>query len=241
MALILPVFRPVRPEFRSISTQLCGVHPVIFAVLTFLQGSHSFYRKPITMKGRGVNLFEAITTRRTIKEFTDQPVPDDLLMQALDAGRWAQNHRMTEPWRFLILGPQSHRAIAAINGDAVLEKARADAPTLAKMRADAEAKLLSKPRIVAVTCALCGNKEVEQEDYAAVSCAVQNIQLAAWGLGLGMQWSTSGFTTRPETYTLLGADPDKEMIAGLLYFGYPASVPSAKPRKPLAEVSRILP
>lgn len=188
-----------------------------------------------------MNLFDAIHNRRTIKEFTDQPVPDELLHQALDAGRWAQNHRMTEPWRFLILGPQSHRAIAVINGNALLEKARADAEMLAKMRADAEAKILSKPRVVAVTCCLCGNKEVEQEDYAAVSCAVQNIQLAAWGLGLGMQWSTSGFTTRPETYALLGVDPAAEMIAGLLYFGYPASVPAPKPRKPLAEVSRTLP
>ncbi|HRJ42233.1 MAG: nitroreductase [Caldilineaceae bacterium] len=188
-----------------------------------------------------MNLFDAITTRRTIKEFTAQPVPDDLLHQALDAGRWAQNHRMTEPWRFFILGPQSQQAVAAINGDALLEKARADAETLAKMRAEAETKILSKPRIVAVTCSLCGNKEVEQEDYAAVSCAIQNIQLAAWGLGLGMQWSTSGFTTRPATYALLGVDPAQEMIAGLLYFGYPAAVPAAKARKSLAEVTKTLP
>lgn len=188
-----------------------------------------------------MNLFDAIHTRRTIKEFTTQPVPDDLLHQVLDAGRWAQNHRMTEPWRFLILGPQTQRAIAVINGDALLEKTRADAGMLTKMRADAETKILSKPRIVAVTCCLCGNKEVEQEDYAAVSCAVQNIQLAAWGLGLGMQWSTSGFSTRPDTYALLGVDPAAEMIVGLLYFGFPAVVPDPKPRKPLAEVSRTLP
>lgn len=188
-----------------------------------------------------MNLFDAIHTRRTIKDFTAQPVPDDLLHQALDAGRWAQNHRMSEPWRFVILGPESQRAIAAISGDVLLQTARADAETLAKMRADAEAKILSKPRIVAVTCCLCGDREVEQEDYAAVACAVQIIQLAAWGLGLGMQWSTSRFTTAPKTCELLGVDQAQEMIVGLLYFGYPAAVPDAKPRKALAEVSRTLP
>jgi nitroreductase len=188
-----------------------------------------------------MNLFDAIHTRRTIKKFTEQSVPDELLYQALDAGRWAQNHRMTEPWRFFILGPESHRAVAAINGNAVLETARADGETLAKMRAEAEAKILSKPSVVAVTCCLCGDKAVEQEDYAAVSCAVQNIQLAAWGLGIGMQWTTSRFSTRHETYELLGVDPTQEMIVGLLYFGYPAVVPDPKPRKPLAEVSRTLP
>jgi len=159
----------------------------------------------------------------------------------LDAGRWAQNHRLSEPWRFVILGPQSQRAVAAINGDALLEKARVNAEMLAQMRADAEAQILSKPRVMAVTCCLCGDKAVEQEDYAAVSCAVQNIQLAAWGLGLGMQWTTHGFTTRPDTYALLGVDPAQEMIVGLLYFGFPAAVPDPKPRKSLAEVTRTLP
>mgnify|MGYP001378239253 CR=1 FL=1 len=35
-----------------------------------------------------MNLFDAIYTRRTIKDFTAQPVPDDLLHKALDAGRY---------------------------------------------------------------------------------------------------------------------------------------------------------
>jgi len=188
-----------------------------------------------------VNLFDAIYTRRTIKEFTDQPIPHDLLHKALDAGRWAQNHRMTEPWRFYILGPQTQRAIAVISADVLLATAKADAETLAKMCADQEAKILTKPRIVAVTCALCGDQEIEQEDYAAVACAVQNIQLAAWELGLGMQWGSSRFTTAPETYATLGADPARERIVGLLYFGFPAAVPGAKARKSLAEVSRNLP
>ncbi len=188
-----------------------------------------------------MNLFDAIYTRRTIKDFTAQPVPDELLHKALDAGRWAQNHRMTEPWRFYILGPQTKQAVAAISGDVLVQTAKADAATLAKMRADQEDKILGKPRIVAVTCRLCGDKEIEQEDYAAVACAVQNVQLAAWGLGLGMQWGSSRFTTAPETYTLLGVDPAKEMIVGLLYFGFPAAVPAAKPRKSLGEIVRTLP
>ncbi len=187
-----------------------------------------------------MNLFDAIYTRRTIKDFTAQPVPDDLLHKALDAGRWAQNHRMTEPWRFYILGPQTKQAIAAISGDVLVQTTKADAATLAKMRADQEGKILSKPCIVAATCARSSDKEIEQEDYAAVACAVQNIQLAAWELGLGMQWGSSRFTTAPETYAALGVDSAKEMIVGLLYFGFPADVPAAKPRKPLTEIARTL-
>lgn len=162
-----------------------------------------------------MNLTEAILTRRTIKEFTAAPVPDDVLERALTAGTWAQNHKMTEPWRFIVLGPETHKSLA---GD--------------------DPKLLSRPRIVAVTTVLAADPFTRREDYAAVCCAIQNIQLAAWAEGVGMQWSTGRVATSPATYPILDIDPEKEEIAGLLFFGYPASVPAARPRKPLADVMR---
>ncbi len=55
-----------------------------------------------------------------------------------------------------------------------------------------------------------------------------------------MQWSTGRTSQLPETLSLLGIDAATEEMAGLLYFGYPASVPPASPRKPLADVSRRL-
>lgn len=165
-----------------------------------------------------MELYETILARRTIKDFKTVPVPGDVLEHALTAGLWAQNHRMTEPWRFVVLGPQTHAALA--NGDA---------------------KLLSKPRIVAVAYRLSADAQQRREDYAAVCCAIQNIQLAAWAEGLGMQWSTGRVSQMPQTYELLGINSAEEEIAGLLYFGYPAVVPAATPRKPLSELMRKLP
>jgi len=164
-----------------------------------------------------MNVNDAILTRRTIKEFKPQPVPTDLLDRALTAGTLVQNHRMTEPWRFYILGPQTHAALAAIDG-----------------------KLATKPAIVAVTCALQGDAFQRKEDYAAVACAVQNIQLAAWAEGVGMQWSTGRTAMAPETAQLLGIDAQVEEMVGLLFFGYPSVVPPSAQRKPLAEVARRL-
>lgn len=190
-----------------------------------------------------MNLQEAIVSRRTIKEFKPDPVPDAVLEQALAAGLWAQNHRMTQPWRFVVLGPQTQQALAEAAADAQTRTlpADTDAVTLAKLRQGALQKLLSKPRIVAVTCVLNGDPFQRREDYAAVCCAVQNIHLAAWDAGLGMQWNTGKQTQQPHTYTLLGIDPAAEEIVGFLYFGYPAFIPPAPPRKPLAEVLRRLP
>ena len=164
-----------------------------------------------------MNIYEAILNRRTIKDFKPDAVPSDVLDRALIAGTWAQNHKLTEPWRYIVLGPQTHRALAALDG-----------------------KLATKPVIVAVTCRLSGDDEQLREDYAAVCCAIQNIQLAAWADGLGMQWSTGRTSKLAETRTLLEINPDEEEMAGLLYFGYPAVVPKAQARKPLANVTRRL-
>ncbi len=190
-----------------------------------------------------MELFEAILNRRTIKEFKADRVPDEVLERALAAGIWAQNHRMTEPWRFILLGPETHRALAEANAEAQLRALAGDADdaTRAKVRAAGVNKLMAKPRIVVVTTVLGGDALQRREDYAAVCCAIQNIHLVAAAEGLGMQWNTGKQTQQPQTYTLLGIDPAVEEIAGLLYFGYPAVAPPPPPRKPLAEVLRRLP
>ena len=75
----------------------------------------------------------------------------------------------------------------------------------------------------------------------AVCCAIQNIQLAAWAEGMGMQWSTGRVVQLPQTSELLNVDRAHEELVGLLYFGYPATTPAPPARKPLAEVMQHLP
>lgn len=189
-----------------------------------------------------MELFEAILNRRTIKDFNAAPVGEELLRRVLNAGLWAQNHRMTQPWRFTILGPETKAALASINAELKTGSVPgADPSTLEKMTGDAKAKILSKPAVVVVSQRFGGDEEQRLEDYAAVCCAVQNIQLAAWAEGLGMQWSTGKLIRHAATYALLKIDTGEEQITGLLYFGFPANVPEAHPRKPLDEVLRHLP
>jgi len=60
-----------------------------------------------------MDVLEAITTRRTIARFRPELIPPETLRAALAAGIWAPNHRLTEPWRFVILGPETQRRLAA--------------------------------------------------------------------------------------------------------------------------------
>jgi len=102
------------------------------------------------------------------------------------------------------------------------------------------AKFLSKPGVLCVSAIQEGDAQRRREDFAAVCCAIQNVQLAAWADGIGMQWTTSPVTTDHSTYELLGIDPARETIVGFLYYGYPAEVPTPK-RRPIEDVVRRAP
>ena len=164
-----------------------------------------------------MELLRAIHERRTVKDFTAQSVPDEFLLRVLEAGLWAQNHRLSQPWRFAVFGAQSKAHLAGYFPRAV-----------------------GIPAVVAVTCLKNSDAEVEREDYAACACAIQNIQLAAWDAGLGMQWSSGRAAFDARTAEMLELDGESEMLVGLLFFGFPAEIPPAKARRGLDEVLRRL-
>lgn len=186
-----------------------------------------------------MNVEEAIQSRRSIFHFRAEPVPAEALERLLGFGVWAPNHHLTEPWRFTILGVATRQTLAARYGELQLKKAPADASheIQERLRAAGVAKFLSKPAIVVISCLQQGDEQRRREDYAATYCAVQNIQLAAWAEGIGVQISTNGLIHDPETYRLLGIDPAQEQILSFLYAGYPAEIPAPR-RQPLAAVLR---
>jgi nitroreductase len=185
------------------------------------------------------SIMTAIQSRRTIKEFRSDPIPEETLWRILDAARWAPNHRLTEPWRITIIGTQTREALA----DALARQAasRQDPSLLAKVKEDARKKVMSSPVLLAVTCRLAGNPDQEVEDLAAVCAAVQNLQLAAWSEGIGSHWNTGKVTRLPETVALLQLSKRGEQLVGFLYVGYPAQVPEPPKRRPIRDFVRNLP
>lgn len=71
---------------------------------------------------------------------------------------------------------------------------------------------------------------LEQEDFAATCCAVQNFSLALWEHGVGVKWTTGSVTRHDEFYRALQIDPDQEKVIGLLWYGYPEDIPTQKRR-----------
>lgn len=184
-----------------------------------------------------MDVMEAIRSRRSIFKFKPEPLSKDVIERVFEAGIWAPNHRMTEPWRFVVLGEQTKETLAHRYSEIQEAKAAAGASDDARqaLKAAGYAKFMSKPTIVAVACLKDGDEVKQREDYAAACCAAQNIQLAAWAEGVGMQWSTGPITLEENTYKLLGIDFENEYIIGFFYSGYPEEILEPR-RKPLAEV-----
>ncbi len=184
-----------------------------------------------------MTLTEVILSRRTIFKFKPDPVPNEILEKILAYGIWAPNHHLTEPWRFTVLGIETKLKLAQRYKEIQLSKVppHVDAENREKIGEAGYRKFMSKPTVIAVSCLQEGDEQRRREDYAATCCAVQNIQLAAWDAGIGMQWSTGPITMEPSTYRLLDLDPERHYIIGFYYIGYPNEVPGPK-RKPLGEV-----
>jgi nitroreductase len=180
-----------------------------------------------------------IQGRRTIKQFRSDPVPEETLWRILDAARWAPNHRLTEPWRIAIIGTQSREALA--DALANLTASSQDLSVMAKAKEDARQKVMSSPVLLAITCRLTGNPAQQVEDLAAVCAAVQNLQLAAWGEGVGTHWNTGKVTRLSETSALLELSERNEQLVGFLYLGYPSQVPEPPKRRPIQDFVRMVP
>src|ERR1700730_4023454 len=182
---------------------------------------------------------DTIQTRRTIKEFRSESIPEETLWRILDSVRWAPNHRMTEPWRVIIIGKESREALV----DALANQAASgqDLSVLAKAKAEARRNVMSSPVLLAVTCRLEGNPAQQAEDLATVCAAMQNLQLAAWSEGIGSHWNTGKVNRLPETNALLGLSERVEQLVGFLYLGYPAQVPQPPKRRPIEDFVRRLP
>lgn len=180
-----------------------------------------------------MNLYEALHARRTIHDYLDTPVSDEVIQRIISAAHMAPNHKMTWPWRFTVVGPKTRLGLLPIAF--ALKNATSE-----KMQARIRAKLLNAGALVVVTQVLDGDPFRDKEDYAATCCAIQNMQLAAYGEGLGAKWSTGGLTKHPDVLNHLGIDGATEDVVGFIWIGTPAKVPSPIERPDIESMYRSL-
>ena len=175
-----------------------------------------------------------IRSRRSVDLYEPDPVPNAVVRDAIDVARWAPNHRLTQPWRFYLIGPATRRGVTDLAVEIDVAKKGERAGPVRRARLDAV------PGFLVLTTRRSEDALLEREDYAACCCATQNLMLHLWQRGIGTKWTTGGITRDPRFYALLGIDPTKESVVGLIWYGKPKVVPKQE-RKSVAELITELP
>lgn len=153
-------------------------------------------------------------TRRNVKLFKPDIVDAEQVKTWLQAAAYAPNHRMTEPWEVLWIGPE----------------------TRAKLNHKAD--FGGAPIVLAILSAPGRNDLETTENLIAVSCFTQNFCLMAHAAGVGTRWTSIGAT--PEAREVLGVQPGYTVVT-ILGVGYPAELPVAKERQDIAHKLTTLP
>ena len=183
------------------------------------------------MKGtQSLSVVVAIRARHSVKHFSERPVERADVEALLELAVQAPNHRMTEPWRFLVVGPEGRHALARVLGRRKSSKVT-DPEAARLVREKVERNTMALPALVVVALQQSDNPEIREEDYAAGWMAVQNITLAAVARGLGTHIKTGAVMDDPELRSAWRI-PDDQRVIAMLELGEPAGEPRATEREP---------
>ncbi len=181
-------------------------------------------------KSETMSVYHAIYGRRMAWSFKETEVSRSAIERMLDAAVWAPNHRMTEPWRFVVLEKDSPTRLKA--GDLAYAAALERSDNV-KRAAAARQKVLAPPYIIYAYATPGPDEKTTKENYAAVCCAVQNIALAGAAEGLAVTWDTGGVTRHPDLKGLLRVEDNWELTA-MLMIGFPAEHSTSR-RTPVSQ------
>ncbi len=183
---------------------------------------------------------ELVLTRRTVHNYSPDPVPETLVEEALRLSLWAPNHKTTWPWVYTWISADSRARLADLAVE--LKSAGGELPDV-KRKAVRE-NVLGPAHLISLGCRRTPAKSGggfdahrEHEDYATLACSVQIMAMFLWQQGVASKWSTGGWGVHPRTYSILGLSPDEVRLEGMLMIGK-ASVMPAAPERP--ELSRFL-
>ncbi|MAD92151.1 MAG: nitroreductase [Gammaproteobacteria bacterium] len=177
---------------------------------------------------------KVLKSRRTIEIFLQKKIPLDFIKKAIDVAIWAPNHHVTEPWHFYQLGDATKRKCLDLCVEIVTKKKGKEAAEFKR------ASWAKKPGWLVVTCKKSSNEILQLEDYAACCTAVQNLSLYLWKAGIGSKWISGTIVRDPRFFKIIGINPDKEFVVGLIWYGYPKIIPTQS-RKRSREVSTNCP
>ena len=174
-----------------------------------------------------MNVLEAIRTRRSIRHYEPDPIPEEKINTVLEAARWAPSWRNSQCWRFIIVKDRERK-----------EKLTQTLPSWNRALL-----AIKEAPVVIVACAELGKSGFHEGKPITdkgdwwymfdVALAMQNLTLAAHSLGLGTVHI--GAFDAQKVAQLLGV-PQGVVVLEMILLGYPAEKGKIPSRKELSEL-----
>ena len=190
--------------------------------------------KRLAVRGKGctMDVAQAISGRRSVREYAGGPVDSRLIGDLIMAAVQAPNAVNEQPWTFAVASNQEKL-------DRISDGAKAH--MLANMGADPHADrfrgLLSDPSFQifyhAPTLVLISGKASGPWIVEDCALAAENLMLAAYAAGLGSCWIgfARGYLSTPEGKAMLGL-PSEWIPVAPIVLGYPKVAAAPVPRHP---------
>jgi coenzyme F420-0:L-glutamate ligase/coenzyme F420-1:gamma-L-glutamate ligase len=188
--------------------------------------------------------WRVIRGRRSIRRYTDEPIPPALLERILEAATWAPSAHNRQPWRFCaITKPSTKHALSeamAVRWRADMSDDGVDKERIAQRIA------ISHARITGAAALIISALTIEEMDsypdarrraaewlmaVQSVALATQNLLLAAHHVGLGACWMCAPLFVPNLVRQVLDL-PEAWQPQALITLGYPAET-KEKTRAPL--------
>lgn len=192
-----------------------------------------------------------LTTRRSIRRYTPDPIPDKLIAQLLTAASWAPSAHNRQPWRFAVL---RHAQVKERLAHAMGQKLRTDltadgiAPDLIDKDVGRSYQRITGAPLLILLCLTMEDmdhypdaRRQHHEWVMAVqstALAGQNLLLAAHALGLGACWMCAPLFV-PEIVRQTLNLPASWQPQALITVGFPAEMKN-KTRHPLTKLVRFI-
>src|SRR5512139_1028509 len=197
---------------------------------------------------------KVIQDRRSIREWTDEPISEQDLAMILEAGRQAPSGENAQPWRFIIVrDAETRKKLGALAGGGSNRRFTAEFVThqmqerFTGLEDDAKKKAafekLTSGQVSAflanapLNIVVCGKKDVWDMPLDT-SAAMENMLLMITALGLGACWVIApciDIRDEERIKALLGT-PEGYKVISIIAIGHPTRPHRPRPRIPLNEL-----
>jgi nitroreductase len=209
---------------------------------------------------------ELIKGRRSVRRWLEQPVHEDLLLQAIELATWAPNGGNQQNWLFYVILNKK-----VINSIADAVQARADyfaslpeagqieenfirmlkrsdffrnapsaiAVAAAPYKSRLDQILAAREKVDPTVQELSRWRSVADTRIQSVASAIAYLLLVLHQMGLGAVWMTGPMQAKGDIENILKVPEEMDLVA-FIPVGYPAENPAPRERKPVKDVTQII-